>query len=186
MDASESSTPEMSLQHEYKSATAFTYRDTGEREATQVLTSALGDSVSFLFNRRVHAGKVPSHIDIIVIAASGVFVLDPRDYWGRKVRANRKGDAFVVNGRVRPGLADSMRRHLDAVRAAMDVGPIPASVSGAFCFIGADLPIGRLVVGGVPATTLRGAARLLKRSGPVTPEQRVVLHAYLSEQFPPA
>lgn len=187
MDASDSRTPELSLEREFVSTRPFTFSDTGEREASKVLTSTLGESVQFLFNRSVGSGKIRGQIDIIVVAPSGVFVLDPKDYWGRKVRANRQRDAFVVNGRVRPALADSMRRHLDAVRVAMAVGPMPAiPVSGAFCFMGADLPVGPLVVDGVPATTLRGAAKLLKRRGPVTANQRAILHAYLSEQFPPA
>lgn len=187
MDASDSRTSEMSLEREFVSTAPFVYSDTGEREATKVLTSTLGDSVQFLFNRRVGSGKVHGQVDIIVVAPSGVFVLDPKDYWGRKVRANRGRDAFVVNGRVRPALADSMRRHIDAVRVAMAVGPMPTvPVSGAFCFIGADLPVGPLVVGGVPATTLRGAAKLLKRRGPLTAQHRAELHAYLSEQFQPA
>jgi hypothetical protein len=187
MDASDSRTPELSLESEFVSTRPFTFSDTGEREAKKVLTSTLGDSVQFLFNRRVGTGKVRGQVDIIVIAPSGVFVLDPRDYWGRKVRANRQRDAFVVNGRVRPDLADSMRRHIDAVRVAMAVGPMPAvPVSGAFCFMGADLPVGSLVVNGMPATTLRGTTTLRTRRGPLTAQQRAELHAYLSEQFQPA
>lgn len=187
MDASDSRTPGTSLQRDYVSTTPFTYGDTGEREAAEMLTSTLGNSVSFLFNRRVGTGRVRDDIDILVIAASGVFVLDPKDYWGRKVRANRARDSFVVNGRVRPGLADSMRRHIDAVQEAMELGPLPeAPVSGAFCFINADLPLGRLVVDDVPAMTLHGAAKLLKRRGPLTADKRAKLHTYLSEQFPPA
>ena len=187
MDASDSRTPEISLEHEFVSTRPFTFSDTGEREAREVLTSTLGDSVQFLFNRRVGTGKVRGKVDIIVIAPSGVFVLDPRDYWGRKVRANRQRDAFVVNGRVRPELADSMRRHIDAVRVAMAVGPMPVvPVSGALCFMGADLPVGPLAVNGIPATTLRGVARMLKRRGPLAAPQRAELHAYLSEQFQPA
>lgn len=187
MDASDSRTPGMSFEREFVSASPFTYSDTGEREATEVLTSALGESVQFLFNRRVGAGNVRGQVDIIVIAPTGVFVLDPKDYWGRKVRANRGRDAFVVNGRVRPALADSMRRHIDAVRVAIAVGPMPAvPVSGAICFMNADLPLGRLVVDDVPAKTLHGVAKLLKRRGPLTADKRAKLHTYLSEQFPPA
>ncbi|MDR7086629.1 hypothetical protein J2X11_001468 [Aeromicrobium panaciterrae] len=183
MDASDSRTPEMSLEREFKSTAPFSYTDTGEREAARMLTRTLGNSVQFLFKRRVGTAKV----DIIVIAASGVFVLDPKDYWGRKVRANRARDSFVVNGRARPGLADSMRRHIEAVREAVDVGPMPdAPVSGAFCFMNADLPLGRLVVDDVPATTLHGVAKMLKRRGPLTADKRAKLHTYLSEQFPPA
>lgn len=193
MDANDSAMPGASLEQGYDTTEHRPGRWSddpwyaGEREAADVLTSKLGDSASFLFNRRVGSGQIRGDISIIAVAASGVFVLDPKDYWGRKVRANRTRDAFVVNGRVRPALADSMRRHVDAVRVAMVSSPMPtAPVSSAWCFMGADLPVGRLVVDGVPATTLRGAVRLLKRSGPIGAKQRAALHAYLSEQFPPA
>lgn len=195
MDASDSGTSGASLQQGHESAGAHRrVRDTfdeswfaGDREAAQTLTEELGKSALFLFNRRVGFGAIRGEICIIAIAASGVYVLDPKDYAGRKVRANPRHTAFVINGRVRPAIADSMRRHVDALRVAMATGPFPAApVSGAYCFMGADLPFGRLIVDDLPATTLRGAVKLLKRRGPLTAAKRTQLHAYLSEQFPPA
>ncbi len=69
--------------------------------------------------------KERGDIDIIAIAPSGVFVVDPKAYRGKKVRTNRKGDTFIVNGRRRTQLASGMRRHLDAVADAVAQGPIP-------------------------------------------------------------
>lgn len=167
--------------------TAFAKGAEGERAAAERFTKELGESVHFLFNRRVGIGTDRGDIDIIAIAASGVFVIDPKAYRKKKVRANRAGDAFVVDGRLRPALAVSMRRHIDAVAVAVCEGPMPAtSVSAAYCFIGAELPWGRLVVDNVLATGPCGVVKMLKKAGPLTADDRAALHAYLSVQFPPA
>ncbi len=167
--------------------TAFAKGAEGERAVARRFTSEVGESVLFLFNRRVGVGTERGDIDIIAIAPSGVFVIDPKAYRNKKVRANRAGDAFVVDGRLRPALAVSMRRHIDAVVVAVSEGPRPAvPVTGAYCFVDADLPWGRLVVDNVVAKGPRGVVKMLKKPGPLTADDRSVLHAYLRDQFPPA
>jgi hypothetical protein len=169
------------------STIAFAIGAAGEREAAETLTRAVGDSALFLYNRRVGPGKVMGDIDIIAVAAAGVFVIDPKKYAGRKVRATRARDCFVVDGRRRPALAPSMRKHLGAVVQAVREGPLStASVWAAYCFIGADLPFRRLVVDGVPALGLRGTSELLRQPGPLDARQRAILHADLGRRFPPA
>lgn len=141
----------------------------------------------FLYNRRVGTGRERGDIDIIAVAPGGVFVIDPKAYRGKRIRANRARDGFVVDGRSRPALSIGMRRHIDAVAIAVSEGPIPAAeVSAAYCFIEADLPWGRLFVDNVLATTPRGVVKMLKRAGPLTAEDRSMLHQYLGAQFPQA
>lgn len=165
---------------------AFAIGAAGEREAAEALTRAAGDTTLFLYNRRVGLGQERGDIDIIAVAPAGVFVIDPKKYAGRKVRANRARDSFVIDGRPRTALAPSMRRHFDAVAKGVRLGPVPlAAVFAAYCFIGADLPLRRLVVDGVPALGLRGTAELLRQPGPMGAEQRAILHADLSRRFPP-
>lgn len=169
------------------STRAFAVGAAGEREAAEALTREVGDTTLFLYNRRVGVGKERGDIDIIAVAPSGVFVIDPKKYAGRKVRANRARDCFLIDGRRRTSLAVGMRRHLDAVTKGVQLGPVPlAPVSAAYCFIGADLPMRRLFVDGVPALGLRGAAELLRQAGPMGADQRAILHADLSRRFPPA
>jgi hypothetical protein len=168
------------------STLAFAIGAAGEREAAETLARTVGDSALFLYNRRVGPGA-RGDIDIIAVAAAGVFVIDPKKYAGRKVRATRARDCFVVDGRRRPALAPSMRRHLGAVVQAVREGPLStASVSAAYCFIGADLPFRRLVVDGVPALGLRGTSELLRQPGPLDARQRAMLHADLGRRFPVA
>jgi hypothetical protein len=167
--------------------TAFATGAAGERKAAEVLTRKVGDSVLFLYNRRVGLGPERGDIDIIAVAPSGVFVIDPKKYAGRKVRRNRAGDAFVIDGRRRAGLAVSMRRHVDAVAIAVSEGPMPEiAVAGSYCFIGADLPLRQLAVDGVPALGLRGTVRMLKQRGFLDAGQRLILRADLARRFPAA
>lgn len=167
--------------------TAFAKGAAGERAVARKLDRELGHCVRFLYNRRVGTGSERGDIDIIAIAPCGVFVIDPKAYAGKTVRASRSGDDFVIDGRLRPALALSMRRHVDAVAIAVSEGPMPAvSVDAAYCFVGAELPWGRLIVDNVRATGPRGVVKMLKRSGPLTAQDRATLSDYLAEQFPPA
>jgi hypothetical protein len=167
--------------------TEFAKRAAAERAVAESFDRELGNSVRFLYNRLLGIGHERRGIDIIAVAPGGVFVIDPKAYAGKRVRANGAGDEFVVDGRLRPVLSLGMRRHVDAVAIAVSEGPIPsAEVSAAYCFIDADLPWGQLLVDNVPATTPRGVAKMLKRAGPLTAEDRSTLHQYLSMQFPPA
>ncbi len=167
--------------------TAFAKGAAVERAVAERFDRELGDSVRFLYNRRLGFGRERRGIDIIAVAPGGVFVIDPNACAGKRIRANRAGDAFVVDGRLRPALSIGMRRHIDAVAIAVSESPIPAAeVSAAYCFIDAELPWGRLLVDNVLATTPRGVVKMLKRAGPLTAEDRSTLHHYLSAEFPPA
>lgn len=167
--------------------TEFAKRAAAERAVAERFDQELGNSVRFLYNRRLGIGHERRGIDIIAVAPGGVFVIDPKACAGKRIRSNRAGDAFVVGGRLRPALSLGMRRHIDAVVVAVTEGPIPAAeVSAAYCFIEAELPLGRLIVDNVLATTPRGVVKMLKRPGPLTAEDRTKLHQHLGAQFPPA
>jgi hypothetical protein len=166
---------------------AFAVGAAGEREAAERLQRELGESVLFLFNRKRGTGRVGGDIDIIAIAPSGVWIIDPKKYIGKKVRVNRAGDMFMIDGRRRPRLTESMRRQIDSVTAGVRGGPVStAPMRAAYCFLGADLPWGSLVVDGVPALGMRGLIKALRAPGPLGAEQRSRLHTDLALRFPPA
>lgn len=166
---------------------AFATGAAGEREVAERLQREMGDSVLFLFNRRLGAGRVNGDIDVIAIAPSGVWIVDPKKYAGKKVRSSSSGDTFIIDGRRRPQLAQSMRRQVDAVIAGVRGGPVAtAPVLGAYCFVGADLPWSRLVVDGAFALSPRSLVKALREPGPLDPEARARLHADLAVRFPSA
>jgi len=158
----------------------------GERAVAAYLERKVGDSVLFLYNRRLAPGNVLGDLDILAVSPSGIFLIDPKKYVGR-IRVAREGDAFVVDGRRRTGLVHSMRRHVELVAAAVRSGPLPeAPIQAAYCFVNADVPLRRTEVDGVPVMTPRSAAKMLRRSGPLDEAKREVLHADLAQRFPPA
>ncbi|MEV7396691.1 nuclease-related domain-containing protein [Aeromicrobium sp. NPDC092404] len=166
---------------------AFAVGARGEREAAEKLQREVGDTVLFLFNRKRGTGRTSGDIDIIAIAPSGVWIIDPKKYVGKKVRANRAGTMFVIGGTRRPQLSESMRRQIEVVTAGVRSGPAPtAPVRAAYCFIGADLPWSSLTVDGVAALTMRGTVKALREPGPLGADERARLHADLSHRFPPA
>lgn len=166
---------------------AFAIGARGEREVAERLQREVGDSVLFLFNRKRGVGRTSGDIDIIAVAPSGVWIIDPKKYAGRKVRANRGGSMFIVDGRRKPELAESMRRQIDVVAAGVRGGPVPtAPVRAAYCFLGADLPWTSLTVDGVPALAIRGLVKALREPGPLDAHARTRLQADLSLRFPPA
>lgn len=131
---------------------AFVTGADGEQEVAALLKAKLGQEALFLYNRRRGLGRERGDIDMLVVAPSGVYLVDPKKYVGRKVRNSRSRDMFIVDGRKRPHLAESMRRQVDVVTAAMQTSPVPGvPVTAAYCFLGADLPWGTLRVDGVAA-----------------------------------
>ncbi len=166
---------------------AFRIGAAGEREVAAALSEAVGEEVLFLYNRRRGTGRVLGDIDMIAIAPSGVHIIDPKKYRGRKVRANRAQDTFIIDGRRHPALSASMLKQIEAVTAAVNSGPRPTTpVHAAYCFVGADLPWRALAVNGVPAVGMRGVARLLSQPGTLDRESREILHRDLSVRLPPA
>lgn len=166
---------------------AFATGAKGEREVAGLMEVKLGGDALFLYNRRRGRGSEKGDIDILVVVPSGVFIIDPKKYAGRKVRSDRSGDTFVIDGRRRIHLAPSMRRQIEVVTEAMSSSPYSTvPVCAAYCFVGADLPWTKLKIDGVAVLGKKGVIKMLKRAGTLDPEQRRAIHAYLHQQFPPA
>ena len=154
-------------------------------EVAHQLQATLGESVLFLLNRRRGTNREQGDVDIVAVAPTGVWVIDPRRYAGKKVRAH--DDTFVVDGRRRSELAASMSCQVAAVQAAVLRGPVPdAPVSALHCFVDANLPFRGLTVGGVDATTIRGTRKRLQQPGTLDAVYRTGLHAHLGLEFPSA
>jgi len=124
---------------ETRSTTAWKVGAEGEARVGEVLRDVAG--IEVLHDRR-WPGTRSANIDHIVVAPSGVFVIDAKKYQG-KLEIVDKGSwlrsdwRLYVNGRNQTKLVEGVAAQAEAVRGALDgVGAAP--VSGVLCFIGAD------------------------------------------------
>lgn len=83
------------------------------------------------------------NIDHLVVAQSGVFVVDAKDIRG-KVRVTTPligSSKLLVDGRDRSKLIDGLERQVAAVREALEASHGEIAVRGVLCFTQADLPL---------------------------------------------
>jgi hypothetical protein len=146
------------------------------------LIDAFGDRVLFLFHRRI-AGQT-GDLPVIAVTATGVHLIEPRSYPGKKVRACRDGSTFVIDGVRHTRIAEQMQEHAEALQAAVSIGPLPdATVHSHYCFVDGDLPVRPLEVGGVRVLSVRGTLKRLRARGPLDERDVETLHRDLSRRL---
>lgn len=125
-------------QHE----SAFHRGDVGEKAVAASLQARTeGSLASTLHNRRMPNKR--GDIDHIVIAPTGVYVIDTKDWKGKIeiVRPWFGPPKLIINGRDCTKLIDGLERQIAVVRAALDGdGHSDIPIQGALCFTQADLP----------------------------------------------
>jgi hypothetical protein len=153
--------------------------------AEEIRRRCLADVVA-LHDRRVPGSR--ANIDHIVIAPSGVWVVDTKCYKGRvEVRAPLFGSARLkIAGRDKTRLVHVLDRYCEMVRAAVDRIASDVPVHSAFCFVGSELPmLGTRSIGGHRLLQRRSLTRRLNRRGPLLGDRAAVLVSELSGRFPP-
>lgn len=111
----------------------------GERRVAAHLQQVIGDRAIFLHDRRIP--RSTANIDLLVIAASGVWIVDAKQ-WSGKVEQRNVGGWFTtdlrlyVGGRDRSKTVDGLGRQMLAVNEALGDPEIP--VVPALCFVGAE------------------------------------------------
>ncbi len=125
--------------NEAQHTTAWRVGAEGERRVAEVLEPVPG--IEILHDRQVPDSK--ANLDHLVVAPSGVFVIDAKKYTGgievRDVGTMFKADhRLYVKGRDRTKLVDSMLWQRDVVRSALGVEFADVEVHGSLCFIGVE------------------------------------------------
>lgn len=151
----------------------------------------LGDVVVAVQDRR----SAPGPIDIghIVVAPSGVFVVDSRRYERAWISIHRSGgfvgpmrEQLMVDGRDKSTLVASMKRQAGTVRKLLrgtEFAELP--VTPALCFVDSRLPMfGNLRVDGVEVKNLRTVAKLIGRRGPLGAAARGDVARLLADGMP--
>jgi hypothetical protein len=114
----------------------------GEERVAKILHEHLADKAILLHDRRVP--KTRGNIDHLVIAASGVWVIDAKKYTG-KVERRDVGGFFksdvrlYVGGRDRTKAVGGLGWQRNAVRSALGTDDVP--IHCALSFVGAEWPL---------------------------------------------
>lgn len=148
------------------------------------------DGIRTLHDRCIPGSR--ANIDHIVVAASGVYVIDAKNHRGI-VRVEgggllgRRPPRLTVDGRDRSAMVEGMARQLDAVaRVVGTTSPAPP-LSGVLCFLSADWPL----LDRPPAfrdillESPRSLARRLATPGPLEPAELAGLTERLATGLPP-
>jgi hypothetical protein len=127
------------LSDDPQSIRAWAKGSEGERRLAERLQREVGDRGVLLHDRKVPGTR--GNIDHIVVAASGVWVIDTKAYDGRVERRDVGGlfktdMRLYLRGRDRTKLAENLRWQIDAVEVAR--GELETPISAALCFVEAD------------------------------------------------
>jgi hypothetical protein len=166
----------------------------GEEVFANFLDKLGGTGPYFLHDRRIPSRK--ANIDHIVIAPSGVYVIDAKNYTGR-ILLDVKGGIFtrrveklLVGGRDRTKLADGVRWQVTEVRECLTQAGVgdDVPVRGMLCFIEGDWPLigGSFAIDGIDVLWPKKIRKMITASGPITDDQLQVLHRQLAAGFPSA
>lgn len=168
----------------------------GERAVAAALEALLDVDVLVLHDRvlrRADGRLSRANIDHLVVAASGVWVVDAKTHKGA-LEVRRSGGLFsprveklYIGGRDRTPLVDGLRTQVAAVRACLGAVSADVPVTGALCFVGTELPwFGSSSIDGVPLVGRRGLAKLMKAPGDLAGQDRPPVAEFLANRFPPA
>jgi hypothetical protein len=167
---------------------AFAYGSTGEQHVARVLGKRLTPGAVALHDRAIPGRR--GNIDHIVVASSGVWVIDTKRYAGRletwQSGAGERG-MLAIAKRDQTHLVDKLARQVGAVKELVCTLHESEVVHGALCFVDTTLPAERLMFEG---WHIVDAERLAKRinitSARVAPEAVQALAAAIARHFPPA
>jgi hypothetical protein len=161
----------------------------GEERLGQKLNELASDSLRVLHDRLIPGTR--ANIDHIAVTPTGVYVIDPKRYAGRRPTLKIEGgllrprtEKLLVGGRDRTKLVDGVLKQVGIVRAIVG-DDVP--VNGVLCFIDADWPL----IGGSFST--RGVEvlwpkKLYPRLAAPTPSQVDLdaMHRAIAAALPPA
>lgn len=175
--------------NEPQSTKAWEKGAAGEERVAQILTKQLGDRAVLLHDRSVP--KTRGNIDHIVIASSGVWIVDAKKYTG-KVERRDKGSMFksdyrlYVNGRDRSKQVESMGWQHNAVSAAL-VDTVDVPIHCALTFVNAEWPIlfrKPLLFGDVHVSWPTKLADLIAQPGSMTDDDVHAIARVVAKQLP--
>lgn len=183
------------------SLTMYPERDKGASwakggAAEQVLGQGLNRLATHGLTIPLHDRQMPgtrANIDHLVVAPSGVWVVDAKSYTGLIARKDRGGffladQRLVVNGRDRSSLIEGVGKQALAVRDVVGAFESDVAVHQALCFVDGDWGWRRrpFTIDGVVITWPKALRKMLHAEGPLDSAARCALAERLDQLFPPA
>lgn len=164
----------LAITDEPQSTKAWATGAAGEIMLGRRLDGLVNDSTLVLHDRRIPPTR--ANIDHLVVASSGVFVIDAKKYKGRPSLRIDGGffhprvERLMVGSRDQTKLVDGVKAQVNKVRAALaaaDLGGVP--VVGMLCFVEADWPLfgGDFSISGVRVVWPKKMASEIAAPGPV-------------------
>jgi len=162
----------------------------GERRLARRLNDELADVAVVLHDRKVPNTR--GNIDHLVVAPSGIWIIDAKNYKG-KVERRDLGGLFATNiqlfvgGRNQTKLVTGLDWQVAAVRAALDpIGFAEAPVHTAVCFTDSEWPMFAkpLQIGGVTVTWPAKLIEAVRTTGPLDTTTIDTLARHLSATLP--
>lgn len=185
----------LALTNEPPSTRVWAQGAEGERAVGAKLAELVGEHVEVLHDRamrRADGRRSTANIDHIAVAAGGVWVIDAKTHRG-ELEVRRTGGLFsprverlYIAGRDKTALLAGLAKQVTAVSAELASAYPAVPVYGALCFVGTELPWFGESIGGVPLVRRRGLAKLLKRSGDLSRDDRVAIAEFVANRFPSA
>ena len=170
-----------------QSITAWAKGSEGERILAAALTARLGDRAIILNDRKVPRSS--ANIDHIVIASTGVWVIDAKKYKGRVERRDVGGwfkvdNRVYVGGRDRTSLVQGLHKQEMIVRRAL--GDVDIPVHQALCFVDAEWGwfANPFTIEGVLVTWGKELAEKISANGPVVLSDIVSVATQLAKALP--
>lgn len=169
------------------STTAWATGAEGERALAAKLEQGLPESISVLHDRRVPGSR--ANIDHIVVAPSGIYVVDAKKYAGQ-IRRRDAGGLFSIDERLYVGRRDctklvtAMAFQHRAVRQALAMDSI--EITAVLCFVGAEWPLFArpFEIDGVLVTWPRALVDRINRPGSLAKSDLVRVARVLASRLP--
>lgn len=179
----------LALSDDPQSTRAWDVGAAGEERLGRRLNELASDSFRVLHDRRIPGSR--ANIDHIVVASSGVYVIDAKKYKGRPHLKVEGGllrpriEKLIVGTRDCSNLVDGVLKQVDIARGVIgDDTPI----HGVLCFVEADWPLigGSFMARGVEALWPKKLYARLKAGGSLPATAIAEIHLQLASALPQA
>jgi hypothetical protein len=171
-----------------QSTRAWKTGSAGERKLANYLRDRLGESAVLLHDRRVP--RTRGNIDHLVVAASGVWVIDAK-LWKGLIELRDVGGWFKVDrqlyvgGRRQTKLIDGIGWQVEAVKTALDAPDVP--VRPAVCFLDGEWKLfpKPIEINGVLVCWPKKLVEKISEDRALKPAEVLAVAGYLAKSLPP-